>query len=56
MITTVLSGLLVVLGAVIIVRTIASGVGGGLGLLIGALFIVAGGARLYLRRQGRLGG
>ena len=49
MITPVLSGLLVVLGVAIIVRTIAVGVGGGLGLLIGALFVLAGGARLYLR-------
>jgi hypothetical protein len=49
--TTVFSGLLVVLGIAIIVRTVAAGVGGGLGLLIGALFIVAGGLRLYLHRQ-----
>jgi hypothetical protein len=46
-----LSGLLVVLGVAIIVRTIAAGIGGGLGLLIGALFVLAGGARLYLHRQ-----
>jgi hypothetical protein len=50
-ITYVLSGLLVLLGAVIIVRTIAAGLGGGLGLLIGALFVLAGGARLYLQRR-----
>jgi hypothetical protein len=50
-ITSVLSGVLVVLGAAIIVRTLADGVGGGLGLLIGALFILAGGARLYLQRR-----
>jgi hypothetical protein len=49
--TTVFSGLLVLLGLAIIVRTVAAGVGGGLGLLIGALFIVAGGLRLYLQRQ-----
>jgi hypothetical protein len=52
MIAAVLSGTLVVLGAAIVVRSIAAGVGGGLGLLIGALFIVAGGARLYLQRRG----
>jgi len=52
MIAAVLSGILVVLGIVIVVRSIAAGVGGGLGLLIGALFIVAGGARLYLQRRG----
>ncbi|MGH3079687.1 MAG: hypothetical protein ACRDNH_00935 [Gaiellaceae bacterium] len=51
MITFALSGLLVMLGAAIIVRTIVGGIGGGLGLLIGALFILAGGARLYLQRQ-----
>jgi hypothetical protein len=50
-ITLVLSGLLVVLGVAIIVRTIAVGVGGGLGLLIGALFILAGGLRIYLQRS-----
>jgi hypothetical protein len=49
--TFVLSGVLIVLGAAIIVRTVAAGVGGGLGLMIGALFILAGVARLYLQRQ-----
>jgi hypothetical protein len=52
-ITFVLSGLLVVLGAAIIVRTLAGGIGGGLGLLIGALFMFAGGARIYLQRHTR---
>ena len=51
MITLVLSGLIVALGAAIIVRTLAGGIGGGLGLLIGALFIVAGAARIFLQRQ-----
>jgi hypothetical protein len=51
MTTVVLSALLVVLGVAIIVRTIAAGVGGGSGLLIGALFVVAGGLRFYLQRQ-----
>jgi hypothetical protein len=51
MITYVLSGLLVVLGVAILIQTFAAGVGGGLGLLIGALFILAGGLRLYLQRQ-----
>jgi hypothetical protein len=50
-ITYVLSGLLVVLGVIILIQTLAAGVGGGLGLLIGALFILAGGLRLYLQRQ-----
>jgi hypothetical protein len=50
MIAVVFSALLVVLGVAIVVRTLAAGVGGGLGLLIGALFILAGGLRLYLLR------
>jgi hypothetical protein len=49
--TTVVSGLLVALGVAIIVRTLAAGVGGGLGLILGALFVLAGGLRLYLQRQ-----
>ena len=52
MITLVLSILVVLLGVAIIVRTIALGVGGGVGLLIGALFILAGGLRVYLLRRG----
>jgi hypothetical protein len=55
--TLVLSGLLIAVGVAILVRTIAAGVGGGLGLLIGALFVLAGGLRIYLqRREGRLHG
>jgi hypothetical protein len=50
MTTLVLSGLLVAVGATILIRTVAAGVGGGLGLLIGILFVVAGGLRLYLQR------
>jgi hypothetical protein len=50
-ITIVLSSLLVVLGLAIVVRTAVEGVGGGFGLLVGALFILAGGARLYLQRR-----
>ncbi len=51
MITTVLSGTLIVLGGAIIVRTLASGIGGGLGLLLGSLFVLAGAGRLYVRRR-----
>lgn len=51
MITIVLSALVVALGAAIVVRTLAEGVGGGLGLLVGALFMLAGAARLYLQRR-----
>jgi hypothetical protein len=50
-IATVLSAVLIVLGLAIIVRTLAAGIGGGLGLLLGALFVLAGGLRLYLQRQ-----
>jgi hypothetical protein len=49
--TTVFSAILVVIGLAIIVRTLAAGVGGGLGLLLGSLFVLAGGLRLYLQRQ-----
>jgi hypothetical protein len=41
----------IVLGIVIVVRTIAGGFGGGLGLLLGALLILAGVLRLYLSRR-----
>ena len=51
MTTLVFSVVLVLVGMAIIVRTIAAGVGGGLGLLIGALFILAGGLRVYLHRH-----
>jgi hypothetical protein len=48
----VLLGLLLVgLGAAVLVRTVAAGVGGGLGLLLGGLLLLAGGARLYLGRR-----
>jgi hypothetical protein len=50
-ITVVLSSILVVLGAAIIVRTAVEGVGGGFGLLVGALFILAGAGRLYVQRR-----
>ena len=51
MITTVLSGALIVLGVAIIVRTLAGGIGGGLGLLLGSLFVLAGLGRLYVQRR-----
>ena len=51
MITTLLSGLLIVLGIAVVVRTLAAGVGGGLGLVFGLLLILAGGLRLYLQRS-----
>ncbi len=51
MTTLAISVVLVLLGVAIIIRTIAAGVGGGLGLVIGALFILAGGLRVYLLRH-----
>jgi hypothetical protein len=47
----ILSTLLVVLGVAAIVRTVLLGVGGGYGLLVGALLIAAGSVRLYLARK-----
>jgi hypothetical protein len=44
--TVVLSAVLVLLGVVLIVETAI--VGGGFGYLLGALFVLAGGLRLYL--------
>ena len=43
-----LSVLLVGLGLVVIARTVQAGIGGGLGLLLGGLLVLAGGLRLYL--------
>ena len=49
--TVALAWLLIVLGLIVIVRTVAAGVGGGLGLLLGALLVLAGALRLYLQRS-----
>ena len=46
--TAGLSILLVVLGLAVIARTIADGVGGGLGLLLGVMPVAAGALRFYL--------
>jgi hypothetical protein len=51
MIARALAGLMIALGVVVIVRTIALGVGGGLGLFLGALLVFAGILRLYLSRR-----
>ena len=48
---TVFSVVIVALGLAVIGRTIAAGVGGGLGLLLGAVLVLAGAARLYLGRK-----
>jgi hypothetical protein len=47
--TRVLSGLMVVIGIVLIVRTLSLGGGAlALGIIFGLLFVAAGAARLYL--------
>jgi hypothetical protein len=43
-----LSLLLIALGIAVFARTLAAGVGGGLGLLFGTLLVVGGALRLYL--------
>jgi hypothetical protein len=52
--TIVMSGLLILLGVAILVRTLAEG-GGPLatGILLGVLFIAAGGGRLWMARRAR---
>ena len=47
----VLAAVVVLMGLLILARTVALGVGGGLGLLLGALFVIGGGLRLYLGIQ-----
>jgi hypothetical protein len=51
-VTAVLSGLMVLLGLAIVVRTLAAG-GGPLatGLLLGLLFVAAGAGRLWSERR-----
>ena len=46
--TIALSVLLVGLGVAVIARTVQAGVGGGLGLVLGAMMVAAGALRLYL--------
>jgi hypothetical protein len=46
--TAVLSLLMVAVGLAVIARTVAAGVGGGLGLVLGVLLVAAGVLRLYL--------
>ena len=50
MLARALAVVLIALGIGIVVRTAVGGVGGGLGLVLGALLIVAGALRLYLSR------
>ncbi len=50
--TVVLSGLMIVIGVAMIVRTLAEGGGPiALGLLLGLLFVAAGAGRLYVERR-----
>jgi hypothetical protein len=49
--TVVVAALTIVLGLAVIGRTLAAGVGGGLGLLLGGLLLLAGVLRLYLARR-----
>jgi hypothetical protein len=48
--TVALAWLMIALGVAVVVRTLAADVGGGLGLVLGVLLILAGGLRLYLHR------
>lgn len=43
--------LVLALGVAVVVRTLAAGIGGGLGLVLGGLLIAAGAGRLYLMRR-----
>jgi hypothetical protein len=45
-----LAVLVIALGIAVVIRTIAVGVGGGLGLALGGLLVLAGCLRLYLSR------
>jgi hypothetical protein len=47
----VAAALFVLVGLALIARTIQLGVGGGVGLLLGGLLVLAGGMRLYLSRR-----
>jgi phosphotransferase system glucose/maltose/N-acetylglucosamine-specific IIC component len=50
--TVVLSGLMIVIGVALVVRTIAEGGGAAaFGILVGVLFMAAGAGRLYAERR-----
>jgi hypothetical protein len=51
--TVILAALTIALGVALIVATLAQGSRGGLGILLGLLFVAAGAGRLYLARGGR---
>jgi len=46
--TAGVSLVLIALGLAVIARTLQAGIGGGLGLLLGAMLVAAGALRLYL--------
>ena len=48
-----LAAVVVVLGVAVVARTVAAGVGGGLGLLLGGLMILGGALRIYMLRAWR---
>lgn len=50
-----LAVVVVILGVAVVARTVAAGVGGGLGLLLGGLMILGGALRIYLLRPWRGG-
>ncbi len=49
----VFSSTLVVVGVLVVLRTVQLVIGGGLGLLLGALFVLAGALRLFVSRRVR---
>ena len=53
--SAIIAAAVVILGLVVIARTLALGVGGGLGLLLGGLLVAGGALRLYLLRPWRRG-
>ena len=52
--TRLMSVILIVLGIVLVIRTVAAGGGpAAAGVLLGILFVLAGAGRLYLQYRGR---
>ncbi|MGD9570782.1 MAG: hypothetical protein AB7V62_02705 [Thermoleophilia bacterium] len=51
----VLSVAIILLGVLVVVRTLSLGTGGGLGLVLGGLMIVAGALRLWMVKPWRRG-
>ncbi|MBS1870744.1 MAG: hypothetical protein JSS99_13900 [Actinobacteria bacterium] len=54
--TRLLSLAMIAIGVALVVRTLAAGGGGAaIGVVLGVLFVAAGGARLYLQSRQRRG-